>query len=336
MSLPPFILPAWAKGAHAQTVLGRYWPWKKDEPVWSKLRYEKLRVVLNDGDVLMAEIWKPDDPTTAIDQVVYLFHGLGGSSQSAYIPRSAQRFLSQGRCAVILGNHRGCGIGEGLAKSPYHSGRAEDLSAIITEGRRIFPSAHHLAIGFSLSGNALLLLLGARQNLTLPDAAISVNAPIDLARASVLLQKGFSRVYDFRFVLDAKREISKRFQQGLLDQPIPISWTAVLADVDDLYVAPRSGFQDRHDYYARCSAMPHLGKIQIPTALLTSDDDPFVDVASYRSARLSSSSQLHIVRGGGHMGYLSAREDAKGSRHWLDQGLVALVAQLKAGQRNSG
>lgn len=326
MSIPLFLPPFWARSAHVQTVLGRYWPWSRDPEIWGNVRGSQLQINLPDGDALKVEVFQPVGPES-VDQVIYLFHGLGGSSESAYVPRTAQRFLSQGKTAVILGNHRGCGIGEGLAKAPYHSGRAEDLSAAIAEGRKLFPTARHLAIGFSLSGNALLLLLGARQNLVLPDAAISVNAPIDLASASTLLQKGFSRVYDFRFVLDAKIEIEKRVKKGMM-APIPISWTAVLAEVDDLYVAPMSGFKDRHDYYARCSALPHLANIKVPTTLLTADDDPFVDIAAYRRARLSPTSQLHIVRGGGHMGYLSAREDERGSRHWLDQALPTLAGSL--------
>src|SRR5579872_1060681 len=85
---------------------------------------------------------------------------------------------------VYAFNHRGCGLGAGLARHPYHSGRAEDLSAAIAFGRSQHPRARHVAIGFSLSANALLLLLGGERGKTLPDQAIAVNAPLDLETCS--------------------------------------------------------------------------------------------------------------------------------------------------------
>ena len=130
---------------------------------------------------------------------------------------------------------------------------------------------------------------GSRQDLTQPDAAISVSAPIDLARTSELLSSGINRLYNQRFVWDARRELEVRRRAGLLKTDVKLPWNADLKKVDDLYVAPLGGFSDRHDYYRRASSGPHLSKIRIPTVLLTSADDPFVDVESYRRAKFSPS-----------------------------------------------
>ena len=87
---------------------------------------------------------------------------------------------------------------------------------------------------------------------------------------------------------------------------------ATLYDFDNIYTAPAGGFRDREHYYRDCSAAPWLEKIDRPTIVLTSADDPFVGVEIYRRARLSPHVQLHIEATVGHMGYLTARKQERG------------------------
>ena len=165
--LEPCIPPSWARGGHAQTLLGHFLP---DRLLTHK--GERVELACSDGDRLVAFV------TEGIsDTVVYLFHGLAGSTDSGYIHRTARVALRQGHTVMMM-NHRGCGEGVGLARYPHHSGRAEDLSSAIEFGRGRFKNRRHLAIGFSLSGNALLLLLTGNRGIVKPDLAISVNAPI--------------------------------------------------------------------------------------------------------------------------------------------------------------
>ncbi len=252
------------------------------------------------------------------DWVVYLFHGLSGTSDSDYIHRTTRVARELGH-TVIRANHRGCGEGAGLARLPYHSGRAEDLSAVIDLGRASFPRHRHLALGFSLSGNALLLLLSGRKGTTLPDAAVSVNAPIHLERAARLLKLGLNRIYDLRFVRECSRDIPLRDPEGARKYRIP--WGASLHDFDSIYTAPAAGFRSREHYYESCSTYRVLEEIRVPTLLLTSEDDPFVDVRDYLEAKLSPAIRLHVEKFGGHMGYLTARRTPLGTRRWLDYAL---------------
>jgi predicted alpha/beta-fold hydrolase len=61
-----------------------------------------------------------------------------------------------------------------------------------------------------------------------------------------------------------------------------------------------------------------LDRIQRPTVILTSADDPFVPAISYREARTSASVHLHIEPVGGHMGYLSREKTPLGTKRWQD------------------
>jgi uncharacterized protein len=255
--------------------------------------------------------------------LIYLFHGLAGDIEADYMRRTASVALDLG-FSVLLTNHRGCGTGAGLAQESYHSGRAEDLASVIAFGRTLCPSAKHVAIGFSLSANALLLLAANVRGHTLPDVAIAVNGPINLARAAQFLSQGLNRVYDLRFVIELKKYLKKNRSEKNLE--LESVWN--LREFDDKYTAPFGGFRDAQDYYARCSAQQYLKDIQIPTLLLTAADDPFVGIEDYDSAELSNHVFLHRESHGGHMGYLS--RSGSGYVRWLDLALKAYLENLLA------
>jgi len=257
-------------------------------------------------------------------RVAYLFHGLGGTSEADYIRRTTALCLRRGYTVYAM-NHRGCGAGVGLARHPYHSGRAEDLAAVIAYGRERHPRASHAAIGFSLSANALLLLLGGQRGNILPDYAIAFNAPIDLETCSLTLTRRFNRIYDSRFVLGCRRDLVKK---GLHRQyRVPANST--LRDFDRIYVAPAGGFRDRDDYYETCSAGKYVDRIEVPTAIFHSEDDPIIPAMIYRQTKFSPSCLVHIERVGGHMGYLSARPTPLGTNRWQDYALDRALAALE-------
>jgi uncharacterized protein len=222
---------------------------------------------------------------------------------------------------VFINNHRGCGPGAGLATEPYHSGKADDLSKVIEFGKRMLPDHKHIAIGFSLSANALLLLAAKVRAEIQPDFAIAVNAPINLDRASIKLQQGLNRIYDKRFT----RELANYVRRN---RPLDAGKLAGIKDLrefDQVFTAPIGGFRDRRDYYETCSAKKHLSSITIPTVILTAENDPFVSIEDYREATYSENCFLHIERNGGHMGYLMRK--GRGCVRWLD---LALVSYLDA------
>ncbi|MCB0416678.1 MAG: alpha/beta fold hydrolase [Bdellovibrionaceae bacterium] len=309
--------PRWARGGHSQTIFGHLWPSPNLDEIG-----ERWEIPLGDGDTIVAFAHRRNPKF-----VVCLFHGLGGSAEADYIRRTTHTCLGLG-LSVVRVNHRGCGEGEGLSAGPYHSGRGEDVSAALSYARSQFPDAFLLAIGFSLSGNALLLSLAGVRGRPVPDAAIAVNAPIDLADASMLMSRGLNRVYDFRFVRLCRESVHSRVRAGRLASAPDLGVWSTLREFDDLYTAPAGGFDDREDYYRTCSAAPHIEKIETPTMLLTAGDDPFVRAEHYRKLRLPPQVSLHIEAHGGHMGYLSAFNTPLGTKRWMDYALKRWIAGL--------
>lgn len=327
LKLEPCLAPRWAKSGHAQTLWGHF----LHSPPLAVAR-ERVEISLPDGDRLIGSFIKGTSKTT-----VTIFHGLTGSTDSGYMQRSARIARSFGH-SVLLINHRGCGEGRGLAKKPYHSGRAEDVAAAIQLARQMRPYDRHLALGFSLGANALLLLLTGKRNerfgdlgqneLLLPDAAMAVNAPIHLEQCALQLKRGLNRIYDLQFVTECRRDLPIRHQAEERFKKVEFPQFGTLHDFDDWYTAPESGFKNREDYYLQCSTHAALQEIKTPTVILTAADDPFVNVEAYRRAQVSSHVQLHIEAVGGHMGYLSRRATPLGTNRWLDYAVHESLSAL--------
>jgi predicted alpha/beta-fold hydrolase len=257
---------------------------------------------------------------------VLLFHGLTGDADADYMRRTAAVLRRAGH-GVWAVNHRGCGAGRGLAWRPYHSGCFADIADVVVESRRVSPELIHLVIGFSMSGNAALLL-AAREDEARPHGILSVNPPVDLARSSALIHQGWNRLYERRFLLRLRREIHRRVRAGRTKRPYRIPLGASMCAFDDLFTAPEVGFLDGADYYAKCSSLGRLKDVGVPTVIVTAADDPFVDPVAYRDAELSSSVLLHIEASGGHVGYLT--HSGFGWRRWLDGALTHYVDELRA------
>ncbi len=307
--------PWWARGGHLQTLLGNFLP--GSAPTHASRRIE---VALADGDRLVGR-----ESMGRSDVLVCFFHGLGGSNDADYMHRGVAVALGLGHGAWSF-NHRGCGEGAGLAAGIYHSGRADDLGAVFAHARACHPGKRLLAVGFSLSGNALLLNLGEGiGRFEKPDLAIAVNPPIDLEKGARMLKRGLNRIYDLRFVLRCRRAVRERVAAGLIPDRYRVPLWSTLHDFDDAVTAPIGGFRDREDYYARCSAKPHLGKIDRPTVILAARDDPFIDWHDHVESPRSDLVHLHLEDSGGHMGYLSRNAPRL---RWLNLALAHYVAEL--------
>ena len=325
ITIPPFQPAGLLSGGHRQTLFGYFFratPWP----------YQAIphKVSLPDGDCLMLH---DDRPQTwqAGDAVALLMHGLSGCHGSAYMVRVARRLNEHGIRTFRL-DHRGCGAGAKLARLPYHAGRSADVLAAWNFIQTICRDSPGAMIGFSLSGNMLLKLLGERtkdrESLLGLRCAAAVNPPIELHRCAEALNCGFNRLYERHFVKLLTGQVHQRLA-SFPDAPRPV-WAELprsLREFDDTYTAPASGFEGVDDYYSRCSSAQFIGNINVPTLILTARDDTLIPVQSFEQLGDSDHVTVHIASNGGHLGYI-ARRSADPDPRWMDWRLVDWVKAL--------
>ncbi|MCA9625227.1 MAG: alpha/beta fold hydrolase [Myxococcales bacterium] len=234
------------------------------------------------------------------DRLVVALHGVGGDIDSHYVKRATLAALDQGIACLRL-NMRGADMS---GSDFYHAGLSADLhhaleSPVLAGFRRI------AMIGYSLGGHLVL-----RYALDRPDARLgaiaAVCAPLDLAQASRDIDHPARSPYR-RHVMTSLRAMARAThrRRGL---PIPLEGIGRIRrfrDWDSLIVAPRFGFCDADDYYARASVAPALGRLAHPTLFVGAPHDPMVLPRAIAPALRSASKaiQSHWLPRGGHVGF---------------------------------
>lgn len=320
--LPEFRPHPLLKGGHRQTLFGFLF-----RGAGYSAGREQHSIELPDGDRLVLHDDPPDGWLEG-GPVALLLHGLAGCHGSAYMVRVGRKLNARG-IRVFRLDHRGCGSGTHLARFPYNAGRSEDVRAAIHQICNLCPESPVGVIGFSLSGNMLLKMLGedgaasggSGSNDSAPVCAVAVNPPVDLALCGEALQRKENRIYERHFVKLLARQVEQRVAH-FPDAPRP-TWASLpirLRDFDDGYTAPASGFNGVEDYYACCSGNQFVKSIRVPTLVITARDDPLIPVVSFESLATDHVTTV-ITPHGGHLGYIGVR-NGDPDRRWMDWRIV--------------
>ena len=279
-------------------------------------RSERLRLDLRDGsgDRLAASLDRPENAAGKDNgPLIVLIHGLAGSEESAYVRRSAAFHLRRGRKVLRL-NLRGAGPSRGSCQGHYHAGCASDVAAALGSLPNSLPTDGLFLVGFSLGGNVLLNLL-ADCNLPLIGAA-TVSAPIEPAEASRRFMEPRNTIYHRWLLRKTKQECLAPGARLSADERRAIVESGSIYEFDDRFIAPRHGFKNADDYYARTAGARLVPRITVPTLMIHARDDPWIPLDAYEKIRPGAPSHVEIALtpGGGHVGF-----HAKGSPEaWHD------------------
>ena len=262
------------------------------------------RLELPDNDFIDYDLYQRGNNRLAI-----LTHGLEGNSQAKYI-RGMVRTLLDAEVDCLAWNMRGCSGEPNRLLRSYHSGLSSDLASVIDMilTRPEYQEIH--LIGFSVGGNITLKYLGENAG-SLPAkirSAMSISAPIDLASSAEQLAKKENALYMRVFMrsLRAKLQIKNKLHPGKLDLS-EIDKLRTFYDYDSRFLAPLFGFNSAQDYWEQSSALPLIGRITLPTLILSSADDTFLGDKSFPRALANTSSIISLLepRHGGHVAFVS-------------------------------
>ena len=273
------------------------------------VQYEHQEITLPDGDFLDLA-WHRIPAKTENNPIVVIFHGLEGSIDSPYVKGLMWQLAKIG-WPVVLMHFRNCSGRLNRAARTYHSGETSDARFLIQWLHENFPQAPLLAVGYSLGGNMLLKLLGEMQSETPIHAAAAISVPLLLNICADQMRTGFSQVYQYQLLRKMKQKVLAKYHQYDYQELIGLSRNNI-RDVKDFwefdaaFTAPINGFENAQDYYAKSSCRQYLARIQIPTLIIQSMDDPFMSPAVIpQENELSSSVCLELSEKGGHVGFIS-------------------------------
>lgn len=291
----------WVPGAHLRTL------WGKMIRLRRHVDTRRERWDTPDGDFVDIDRLDARDGQPRL----VILHGLEGSSNSHYARGLLAAARARGWAADVL-VFRSCGGEPNRLLRSYHSGETGDIDFVIRTLIAARPHQPIVLTGVSLGGNVVLKWLGEQGDCVPAQvvAAVAVSVPFDLARGSMHLQRGFSRLYESYFLRSLRKKAlgkAARFP-GHLD-PVAIARARTLWNFDDAVTAPIHGFRDARDYYEQSSSIRWLQCVRVPTLLLNAVDDPFLPPSVLDEvraiARTNPALQIEFVAKGGHVGFIS-------------------------------
>ena len=287
--------------------------------------------VAPDARVLAHCYWQPDPRRHA---TLVGLHGLESSSEAHYMRGLADKAYAAGWNAVML-NQRNCGGTEALSAGLYHSGLSDDPRAVISELLELDRLPAVALAGFSLGGNVALRLAGDYGPEPPPQrgAVVGVSPTLNLGLCVAALERRANLVYEWNFVriLKGRMRRKARAWPGRFDLS-HLDGVRTVREFDERFTAPHHGFRDADDYYYRASSLRVIDRVQMPTLILSAQDDPFVPPEQFEEPSIAANPciTVQVTRHGGHCGfYAGATPGFDG--YWAEQRIVDFVREQLTG-----
>ena len=260
-------------------------------------------------------------------RTLLLVHGFEGCGDSHYMLGIADKAWRTGLNVIRL-NQRNCGGTEHLTPTLYHSGMSDDFAAVVCE-LAAKDGLHDIwAAGYSMGGNLVLKMAGETcGRLSSLQGLVAVSPNIDPAACVEALERPANWLYQHHFLTGMKARVRRKaihfpnkFDLTLLSR------VSTLREFDDRFTAPFGGFQDAADYYERVGARHVLGRIRVPTLILTAQDDPFIPFRTFMTPAVQANSSITLLapEQGGHCGFFQ-RHRPDEDCYWAENRLVEWV-----------
>lgn len=264
-SVPPFE-PFISSNGHLQSIIANLYP--PPPPV----SYTRINLPTDDGldkiaiDIAGGSTLEPDDRLPP-KPIALLLHGLESNSTGVQSLRLADAMLSAG-FKVLAPNYRSCAADAGppVTLRLYHAGFTDDVTTILDALRAAAEKAgKHPApvflVGFSLGSNVMCNFLrqagaevSSKYNVV---AAFGSCVPFDPENCQQTIDYGIKRhLYSGRLVKSMQDKFEAAVHAGVDVSAVSVDAVRSsirIGDIDECYIAPVFGFQDRYDYYRKAS-----------------------------------------------------------------------------------
>lgn len=293
-----FAPPRLLRSPHIQTIV----PALLRRPGSPSLELHSLET--GDGDTLRYRLHK-----TGARRLAIVSHGLEGSFDSSYV-HGISAALVRDKWDVLTWNMRGCGDMPNRLMTWYHSGKSDDLKAIIAHALTL--SYQEIAlIGFSVGGNITLKHLGEEGKLLSKtiSCAVTISVPMDLQGSADALARPSNAIYMQYLLRPLRRRMLQKKQIFPTDFDLTgLSHIRSFHEFDRRFTAPFHGFRSVEEYWGSSSALKYLQDISVPTLAISALDDPFLSPSCFPHALAEQHPHLYLETPlhGGHVGFMSS------------------------------
>lgn len=297
------------KNPHLQTIFARLF-----RPA-TKIQYQREKVDIKNGDFIDIDWSRVGSKSLAI-----ICPGFESDSSRRYIVGSVNLLNKNNIDAVVI-NHRGCS-GSPSKNYMFAVGDEEDLLQVIDSILSKYDYSEIFLVGYSTGGNLVLKYIANKSesiNSRIKKAFIT-SPTLHLLSTMERFNLPMNKIYLFGFLFVMFRRLW--FSRSVFPRPIRL--------FDFFSISNPSQFYDKFcypdtqvkfpEYLTEHSACGHLSKVKIPTMIITSQDDPFLDPRFYPyiQAMENPCINLKLTEYGGHGGFV----DFKGRYYWSEREMI--------------
>jgi predicted alpha/beta-fold hydrolase len=236
-----------------------------------------------------------------------LYHGWEGSMDSSYVLQTGASLLEAGWDVFRL-NFRDHGGTHHLNVGLFHSCLLNEVVEATAEAVARFrtPDAPVTLAGFSLGGNFALRVALHAPDVGLPLAHTVAVCPVIDPHAGLQALETAPWMYHWYFMHQWRGSL-KRKQKTYprRDYFGPGELRKDLRGLTQTLVERHTDFGTLDNYLDGYSVDgTHMARLEVPTTILTAEDDPVIPVRSFRELELSPRIELDIAPFGGHCSFI--------------------------------
>lgn len=253
--------------------------------------------------------------STKSDTLVLIVHGLAGSANSWYCAEAARAAWQAGYSSLRLSMRGADGSGEDI----YHGGLTEDLKAALASPelahyRRIF------LLGYSFGGH-IVLRAAIEQVDPRIRALAAICPPLDLKATMESCDAPSRRIYRHCIHSGMNTNYARTAARRKLSIPVEALRRArKCGEWNAMAIVPRFGFNSLEDYYHRASVSTDIHRLQTPSFIIASLNDPIVSPETLLPTLNDAPPALKVcwVRQGGHVSFPAKLDLGQGGRLGLE------------------
>lgn len=247
--------------------------------------------------------------------ILFLHHGLCGSSQSQYILAFVNRFLKLQKFRIVVLVARGCGDVPLTTPEGFIAARTLDMRESL---EKIFQrnKTQVFGIGFSLGAGLMANYIGEEGYYCKLSGAIVISPCWDF-----LFRSPWFKIWSKSFLASSlinytRRNFEMMKKNTLVDLDSALSASCV-ETYDTHAVLPIHGYKNVKEYYQKSSPLKVAKKIIIPTLSLNAEDDPVCSSTGCPTHvdLIGPGLVIAKTKRGGHIGWASS---LNGHSSWMD------------------
>ena len=253
------------------------------------------------GGSVMIDIFYPSK-ISSNTPILFISHSCAGGTREPCTNYVADFFMKKNYIAIVCSS-RGCNGSEMTSEKGYTGLDAEDLHDIIVQISEKYPeNKKKFIIGFSIGSCISIEYVTKYSDIT---ACVCVSHPINMFRCVDKMESKIQMILFMKPLMNSIKHLTKKNKFMPEKDKQEVYKMKSIRQFHQKCVLPILGLKNLTDYYHCFDLDKKFDKIKVPTLIINSEDDPFLDYSYMPFDALKKTQYVAYMtlKEGGHCGF---------------------------------